>query len=119
MLFTKLLTRSRFRIGDPLESISGLEWLGFGLNLEISGEGKGDGDREEEGDGGVFMMLLTELLLSRLRRIDGPDSGSGLKEVVGFEGLPVSVGRRAGVGVGEAKGDAKCFTKLRTLSRFR
>ena len=85
----------------------------------MSGEGKGVAEREEEGEGGVFMMLLTELSLSRLRRIEGPGSGSGLKETVGFNGLPVSVGRRAGDGVGEAKGDARCFTKLFTLSRFR
>jgi len=120
MLLTKLLTRSRFRIGDPLGSISGLGWLGIGPSLEISGEGKEvDEKREEEGEGGVFITLLTELPLSRLRRMAGAGSCSRLEEWMGFEELPVSGGRCAGDGLGEANGDAKCFTKLFTLARFR
>lgn len=35
------------------------------------------------------------------------------------EGLPVSWGRCAGDGLGDVKGEAKCFVKLFTLLRFR
>ena len=66
-----------------------------------------------------FMMLFTESTLSRLRRGDGAGSSSGLKEVVELEGLPVSGGRIAGEGDGEANGDLIVFTRLFTLSRFR
>jgi hypothetical protein len=122
MLFTILLTRSRFRIGDPLWSTSGLEYSGFALNLEISGEGNGvdDAEWEERGEGGLFMVLFTEVLLGRrLWRTLGTCSSSGTKEAAVWEGLPASGGRWACDGLGEENGDAKCFTKLFTRSRFR
>jgi len=118
MLLTKLLTRSRFRDGDGLKSISGFERFGFGLNPDTSGDGKGDGEGEENGEDMFFMMPFTELTLSRLRS-EGEDSRSGLKEMVGLEGLLVFGGRIAGDGSGEANGDVKGFTRLFTLSRFR
>ena len=122
---TKLLTRSRFRDGDALGSISGLEWFGFGLNPDISGDKKGDeaGEGEENGEGNgedlFFMVLFTESTRSRLWSGKGAGSGSGLKEVMGLKGYPVSGGRTAGDESGEANGDASVFTKLLTLSCFR
>lgn len=125
MLLTKLLTRSRFRDGDALGSISGLdwfEWFRLGLNLDISwdedGKGGDEGEGEENGEGMFFMMPFTELTLPRLRR-EGEDSSSELKEMTGLEGPSSSGGRSAGDGSGEANGDVKVFTKLFTLSRFR
>ena len=118
---TKLLTRSRFRDGDALGSISGLERFGLGLNPDKSGDGKGDdeGEGEENGEDVFFMKLLTELTLPRLRSREGEDSSSGLKEMRGLGGLPVSGGKYAGDGCGEANGDPRDFTKLLALSRFR
>ena len=121
MLLTKLLTRSRFRDGDALGSISGLERFELGLNPDKSGDGKGDdeGEGEENGEDVFFMMLPIELALSRLRRREGANSSSGLKEMMGLEGLPASWGRSAEGGCGEANGDLRDFTRLFTLSRFR
>lgn len=121
MLLTKLFTRSRLLEGDALGSISVFEWFGwFGLNpcLSGDGDGKGEGEGEENGEDAFFMKLFTELVLSRLRR-RGAESSSGLKKMVGLEGLPFSRGRCTGDEGGEANGDAKVFTKLFTLSRFR
>jgi hypothetical protein len=124
MLLTKLPTRPCFRDGDVLGSISGLEWFEwfmFGLNPDISGDGDGrwDVEGEENGDDMFFMIFLTELTLSRLRRGEGAGSSSGLKNMIGLEGLPFSGGRCFGVGGGETKGDAMVFTKLFTRSRVR
>ena len=118
MVLTKLLTRSRFRGGDALGSISGLEWFEwprFGLNPDLlgDGDGKGDGEGDENGEGRFFMMPFVELALSRLRR-EGELSGS-----VGIRGLSFSCGRNGGGGKGEANGDAKVLTRLFTLPRFR
>jgi len=121
MFLTKLFTRSRRLDGDALGSISGFEWFGwFGLNpcLSGDGDGKGDDEGEENGEDMFFMMLFTELALSRLRR-RGAGSSSGLKKMVGLEGLPFSRGRCTGDEGGEANGDVKVLTKLFTLSRFR
>ena len=119
MLFTKLFTRSRFREGDALGSISGLERFELGLSPDKSGDGKGDDEGEEKGEDVFFMMLLTELTLPRLRSREGEESSSELKEMVGLEGLPESGGRKAGDGCGEANGDLRDFTRLLTLSRVR
>jgi len=121
MFLTKLFTRSRLLEGDALGSISVFEWFGWlGLNPCLSGDGDGKGEEEgeENGEDTFFMKLFTELALSRLRR-RGAESSSGLKKMVGLEGLPFSRGRCAGDEGGEANGDAKVFTKLFTLSRFR
>jgi len=118
MFLTKLLTRSRFRDGDGLESISGLERFGFGLNPDMLGDGKGDDEGEENGEDAFFMMPFTELTLSRLRSGEGAGSSSRLEDMVGLEGPPVS-GGSAGDGSGEANGDVKVLTRLFTLSRVR
>ena len=66
-----------------------------------------------------FMRLFTESTLSRLRSGGRVGSSSGLKETVELGGLPVSGGRIAGGGDGEANGDLIVFTRLFTLSRLR
>ena len=70
--------------------------MGFGLSPEVSEEGRGDEDGEECGNGWFFMLLRAELLLWRLRRREGTDPSSGLKEVVELVGLPFSWGKCAG-----------------------
>ena len=102
-----------------LGSISGLERFGLGLNPDISGDGKVDdeGEGEENGEDVFFMMLLTELTLPRLQSREGEESSSGLKEMRGLGGLPVSGGRYAGDGCGEANGDARDFTFPRPRAR--
>jgi len=97
MLLTKLFTRSRLRPGDTLGSISGFEkfeWFGLSPDLSGVGDGKGDDEGESEEDT-FFMTLFIELALSLLRR-EGAGSSSGLKKIVGLEGLPFSGGRRTG-----------------------
>ena len=83
----------------------------------MSGDEEGEG--ELKGEEIFFMMLFTESTLSRLRSGDGAGSSSGLKEVVKLGGLPVSGGRIAGEGDGEANGELIVLTKLFTRSRFR
>lgn len=121
MFLTKLLTRSRFRGGDGLGPISGLEWFGFGLEPGVSCDREGDGQEggEENGEDTFFITLLTESTLSRLRSREGAGSSSGLEGILGLDGDSASGGRCGEGGCGEANGDLRVFTMLFTLSCLR